>query len=140
MENTLTSEKSVEHPSTCLCGRCLARAFDAASWRERDRIARKIISARSREDLCRITPESRHFLREVLSLGYAPRTDKEALAKLLTAELLSIIPTDRLAAIEYQSGCIIKGARDFIEKLKSQLDSIAMIPIGERLLQSLARS
>jgi NleD-like pathogen effector protein (putative zinc metallopeptidase) len=140
MDNTLGSKKMLEHSSTCLCGQCLAREFNAKSWRERDRIARSIISARSLEELCRITPESRHFLREVLSLGYAPRKDKEALAKLLTAELLNGIQADKLAAIEYQSGSIIKGTRDFIEKVNSQLDSITAIPIGDRLLQSLSRS
>jgi Effector protein len=132
--------KSLDHSSTCLCGQCLARQFDAATWRERDEIARRIISARSLEDLCRVPAESRHLLREVLSLGYASRKDKEALDKILTAELLDKIPSEKLVSVEYQHKTVIKGTEEFIEKVRSLLDSIAAIPIGEGLLESLARS
>jgi hypothetical protein len=140
MENTFTLKKPADHSQNCLCGRCLPRKFDTASWRERDGIARRIVSACSLEELCRVTPESRHMLREVLSLGYAPQKDKDALAKLLAAELLDKIPAEKLATVEYQPRTIIKGPREFIEKVRSQLDTIAAIPIGERLLQSLSRS
>jgi Effector protein len=138
MENTFN--KSPDHPSTCLCGQCLARQLDAASWRERDRAARKILSALSLEDLCRVSAESRHLLREVLSLGYAPREDKEALDKILTAELLDKIPPEKLVSVEYQHKTTIKGTEEFAEKVRSLLDSIVSIPIGESLLESLARS
>jgi Effector protein len=138
MENTF--KKSPDHPSTCFCGQCLARQFDAAPWRERDKIARRIISALSLEDLCRAPAESRHLLREVLSLGYSPRKDKEALDKILTAELLDKIPPEKLVSVEYQRKTIIKGVEEFVEKVRSQLDSIAAIPIGGGLLESLARS
>jgi hypothetical protein len=138
MENTF--KKSPDHSSTCLCGRCLARQFDAASWRERDRVARQIISALSLEDLCRVAAESRHLLREALSLGYAPRKDKDALAKILAAELLDKIPPERLVSVAYQHKTIIKGTQEFVEQVRSRLDSIAAVPIGERLLESLARS
>ncbi|MBO0720408.1 MAG: hypothetical protein J2P41_06285 [Blastocatellia bacterium] len=122
----------------CLCGCCLARRFDKLSWRERDAIARRIIF--SAVDISAITPESRHLLREAMSLGYAPQEDKEALAGLLTAELLEKIPVDKLLTDEYRPGCIIKGAVDFVEKVKAQLDSLAAIPLGEALLRSLAGS
>jgi Effector protein len=138
MENTF--KKSLDHTSTCLCGQCLARQLDAASWRERDRVARRIIFALSLEDLCRVPAESRQLLREVLSLGYAPREDKEALDKILTAELLDKIPPEKLVLVEYQQKAIVKGTEEFVEKVRSRLDSIAAIPIGERLLESLARS
>jgi hypothetical protein len=146
MENIFTLKKSADHSQNCLCGRCLPRKFDTASWRERDGIARRIVSACSLEELRRITPESRHLLREVLSLGYAPQKDKDALAKLLTAELLDKIPAEKLATVEYQPRIIIKGSKgpggsgEFTEKVISQLAAIAAIPIGERLLQSLSRS
>jgi hypothetical protein len=138
MENT--SKKSPDHSSTCLCGQCLAPQLDAASWRERDRVARKIISALSLEALCRVPAESRHLLREAMSLGYAPLKDKEALDKILTAELLDKIPPEKLVSIEYQHKTIIKGTEEFVEKVRSHLDSIASITIGERLLESLAQS
>jgi Effector protein len=140
MKSLSESTKLLDHPSTCLCGQCLARQFDAASWRERDGVARRIISARSLEDLCRVPAESRHLLREVLSLGYAPQKDKDALDKILIAELLDKIPPDKLVSVEYQHKTIIKGTEEFVEKVISLLDSIAAIPIGEHLLQSLARS
>jgi Effector protein len=140
MKSLFEFTKPPDHPSTCLCGQCLARRFDGASWRERDRVARRIITALSLEDLSRTPAESRHLLREVLSLGYAPRKDREALDKILAAELLDKIPADKLVAVEYQPRTIIKGAQEFVEKVISQLDSIVSTPIGERLLQSLARS
>jgi Effector protein len=140
MKNPSESTKPSDHPSTCLCGQCLARQFDAASWRERDGVARKIISALSLEDLCRVPAESRHLLREVLSLGYAPRKDKEALDKILTTELLDKIPPEKLVSVEYQRQTIIKGTEEFVEKVRYLLDSIASILIGERLLESLVRS
>jgi Effector protein len=140
MKSPSEFNKSLDHSSSCLCGRCLARQLDAATWRERDGVARRIISALSLEDLCRVPAESRHLLREVLSLGYAPRKDKEALDKILTAELLDKIPPEKLVSVEYQHRTIIKGTEEFVEKVRSRLDSIAAIPIGEGLLQSLARS
>jgi len=140
MKSPSESTKLPDHQSTCLCGQCLSRQFDAASWRERDRIARRIISARSLEDLYRIPVEYRHLLLDVLSLGYAPRKDKDALDKILTTELLETIPAEKLVTVEYQSKTIIKGAEEFIEKVRSQLASIVAIPIGERLLKSLIRS
>jgi hypothetical protein len=140
MKNPSESTKPSDHRSTCLCGQCLARQFDAASWRERDGVARKIISALSLEDLCRVPAESRHLLREVLSLGYAPRKDKEALDKILTTELLDKIPPEKLVSVEYQRQTIIKGTEEFVEKVRYLLDSIASILIGERLLESLVRS
>src|SRR5262249_48295098 len=39
---------------------------------------------------------------------------------------------------EYQPGIIIKGAKDFVEKVKSRLDCIARVATGGRLLRSLA--
>jgi hypothetical protein len=126
------------HPVTCLCGLCIARRFDDAGRRDRSVIARRIVAASSVEDLCRLTAESRHQLREALSLGYAPVKEREALDKILTAELLEKIPAAELVVAEYQRGIVIKGAKDFVEKAQSHLDQIARVPTGGRLLRSLA--
>jgi len=126
------------HPVTCLCGACIARRLEAARWRDRGRVARQIVAATSVEELRRLPAESRHRLREVLSLGFAPGKEKAALEKILTAELLEKIPATELAVAEYQPGIIIKGAKDFVEKVRSQLDCIARVTIGGRLLRSLA--
>src|SRR5262245_58991539 len=109
------------HPGTCLCGLCMARRFDDAGRRDRSVIARQLVAASSVEDLCRLTAESRHRLREALSLGYAPVKEREALDKILTAELLEKIPAAELVVAEYQRGIIIKGAKDFVEKAQSRL-------------------
>ncbi|MCI0336961.1 MAG: type III secretion system effector protein [Acidobacteria bacterium] len=109
-------------------------------WRNRGRVARQIVVALSVEELRRIPPESRHCLREALSLGNAPRKDKESLNKILTAELLDNIPAKNLVMVEYQQGTIIKGSGDFVGKVRSQLDRIILLSIGRRLLQSLAQS
>src|SRR5882724_8859669 len=116
------------HPVTCLCGLCIARRFDDAGRRDRSVIARRIVAATSVEDLCRLAAESRHRLREALSLGYAPVKEREALDKILATELV---------VAEYQRGIVIKGAKDFVEKAQSLLDQIARVPTGGRLLQSL---
>jgi Effector protein len=126
------------HPLTCLCGLCIARRFEDAGRRDRSVIARQIVAASSVEDLCRSTAESRHQLREALSLGYAPVKERAALDKILTAELLEKIPAAELVVAEYQRGFVIKGAKDFVEKAQSHLDQIARVPTGGRLLQSLA--
>src|SRR5262249_45183323 len=101
------------HPVSCLCGLCLARRFDGAGGRDRSLIARRIVAASSVEDLRRLAAESRHRLREALSLGYAPVKEREALEKILTAELLEKKPATELVAAEYQLGIVIKGVKDF---------------------------
>jgi hypothetical protein len=126
------------HPVTCLCGLCIARRFEGAGARDRSVIARRLVAASSVEDLRRLAAESRHRLREALSLGYAPVKECEALDKILTAELLEKIPAAELVVAEYQRGIVIKGAKDFVEKAQSHLDQIARVPTGGRLLQSLA--
>jgi len=126
------------HQVTCLCGLCIARRFDGALSRDRSRVARQIVAASSVEDLCRLPAESRHRLREALSLGFAPGKEREALDKILTAELLGKIPAGELVVAEYQQGMIIKGSQEFVEKTRSQLDRIAGVATGEGLLRSLA--
>jgi hypothetical protein len=126
------------HPVTCLCGLCIARRFEGAGARDRSVIARRIVAARSVESLRRLAAESRHQLREALSLGYAPVKEREALDKILTAELLEKMTAAELVVVEYQRGIVIKGAKDFVEKSQSHLDQIARVPTGGRLLQSLA--
>lgn len=125
-------------PLPCLCVLCITRQLDAVWWRDRGRVARQIMAAFPVEELRRLPAESRRRLREALSLGFAPRKEQEALNKLLTAELLGKIPAAELAAAEYQMGIVIKGARNFVEKVRSQLDCIATVAIGKRLLRSLA--
>jgi NleD-like pathogen effector protein (putative zinc metallopeptidase) len=114
------------------------RWFDVAGGRDRSLIARRIVAASSVEDLRRLAAESRHRLREALSLGYAPVKEREALDKILTAELLEKIPAAELQAVEYQPGIVIKGAIDFVGKAQSHLGQIAGVPTGGRLLRSLA--
>src|SRR5262249_37485964 len=126
------------HQVTCLCGLCIARRFDGALSRDRSRVARQIVAASSVEDLRRLPAESRHRLREALSLGFAPGKERGALDKILTAELLGKIPAGELVVAEYQQGMIIKGSQEFVEKTRSQLDRIAGVATGERLLRSLA--
>jgi NleD-like pathogen effector protein (putative zinc metallopeptidase) len=126
------------HPVTCLCGLCIARRFDGAGRRERSLIVRRIVAACSVEDLRRLAAEIIHQLRDSLSLGFAPVKEREALDKILTAELLEKIPAAELVVAEYQRGIVIKGAKDFVEKAQSHLDQITRVPTGGRLLQSLA--
>jgi hypothetical protein len=114
------------------------RRLDGARSRDRSVIVRRIVAACSVEDLCRLAPESRHLLREALSLGYAPVKEREALDKILTAELLGKIPAAELAVGVYQRVIVIKGAKDFVGKAQSHLDQIASVPTGGRLLRSLA--
>src|SRR5262245_48545971 len=114
------------------------RLFEGAGGRDRSVIARRIVAASSVEDLRRLAAEIRHRLREALSLGYAPVKEREALEKILTAELLEKIPATELVVVEYQRGIVIKGAKDFVGKAQSHLGQIARLPTGGRLLRSLA--
>ncbi len=126
------------HSETCLCGQCLAWRLDGVRRRDRSRMARQIVAAISVEELRRLHGESRRRLREALSLGFAPGKEREALDKILMTELLENIPASELAVAEYQQGFIIKGAREFVEKVISHLGLIARVKTGGRLLESLA--
>ena len=126
------------HPATCLCGLCVARRLDGARSRERSVIGRRIVAACSVDDIRRLAAESRQRLREALSLGFAPVKEREALDKILTAELLDKTPAAGLVVAEYHGGIVIKGAKDFVEKTRLGLDEIARVPTGGRLLRSLA--
>jgi len=112
--------------------------LDGARSRDRSIIVRQMVAACSVEDLRRMAAESRHRLREALSLGFAPVKEREALDKILTAELLEKIPAAELVSVQYQRGIIIKGAKDFVEKTQWILDQVARVPMGGRLLRSLA--
>lgn len=114
------------------------RWFDGVRSRDRSVMVRRIVAAASVEDLHRLAAESLHRLREALSLGYAPVKEREALDKILTAELLEKIPAAGLVAVEYQAGIVIRGPIDFVEKAQSHLGLIASVPTGGRLLRSLA--
>jgi Effector protein len=114
------------------------RRLDGARGRDRSVIVRRIVAGSSVEELRRLPAESRHRLREALSLGFAPVKEREALDKILTAELLEKIPAEELVVTEYQRGIIVKGAKDFVEKAQSHLDQIARVLTGGRLLRSLA--
>jgi Effector protein len=114
------------------------RRLDGSRGRDRSVIVRQIVTVSSVEELRRLPAESRHRLREALSLGFAPVKEREALDKILAAELLEKIPAEELVVTEYQRGIVVKGAKDFVEKAQSHLDQIARVLTGGRLLRSLA--
>lgn len=125
------------HPPTCLCGLCVSGRLDGERRRDRSRVARQIIEASSAEDLLGLSADSRQRLREALSLGFAPEKEREALDKILMADLMATISSPALVVTEYQKGMVIKGDQEFIEKTQTQLDCIARTETGWRLLQSL---
>jgi hypothetical protein len=114
------------------------KRLDRAHGRERSVIARQIVAECSIEDLRQAAAEIRRRLQDALSLGFAPVKEQEALDKILTAELLEKTPASKLIAVEYQRGLIVKGDKDFVEKTQSSLEEIACVPMGGRLLGSLA--
>ncbi|HEX5082658.1 MAG TPA: M91 family zinc metallopeptidase [Blastocatellia bacterium] len=126
------------HPTTCLCAACVARRLDGARGRERSLIVRRIVAACSVEELRRLAAEIRHRMRDALSLGFAPVKEREALYKILAADLLEKIPAAELLAVKYQGGIIIKGDKDFVDKTQRRLEEIAGVPTGAGLLGSLA--
>jgi Effector protein len=125
------------HPVTCLCDPCVTWRLDGTRGRERSLIVRQIVAVCSVEDLRRLAAEIRHQLRDALSLGFAPVKEREALDKIMAAELLEKIPAAELLAVEYQRGIIVKGDKDFVAKTRLRLDEIACVPMGGRLLGSL---
>ena len=108
--------------------------------RSRGRIVRRIVAALTLEKLSQLPSELRRRMSDFLSLGFAPREEKEILDKLLMADLITKIPATELLEVEYQEGMIMKGAQKFVEQLKTQLDCLASLPTGKGLLVSLARS
>src|SRR5215510_12932772 len=113
------------HPPTCLCGICVSGRLDGVRRRDRSRVARQIIEAASAEDLLRLSADSRQRLREALSLGFAPEKERDALDKILMADLIATISPPALVVAEYQKGMVIKGDQEFVEKTQTQLDCIA---------------
>jgi hypothetical protein len=108
--------------------------------RSRGRVVRRIVAALTIEKLSQLPSEIRRRMQDVLSLGFAPRGEKEILDKILIADLITKIPATELHEVEYQKGMIMKGAQNFVEQVKSQLDCLASLPTGSELLKSLARS
>jgi Effector protein len=104
------------------------------------KVVRWIVSALTIEKLSQLPTEIRQRMRGALSLGYAPREEKEILGKILLADLVAKTPPTELREVEYQQGLIMKGAQKFVEQVRSQLDSLASLPTGRGLLMSLARS
>ncbi len=108
--------------------------------RSRGRVVRRIVASITIEKLSQLPSEIRQRMRDVLSLGYAPQGEKEILDKILMAELITKIPVTELLEVKYQQGIFMKGAQNFVEQVKSQLDCLTSIPTGQKLLKSLARS
>jgi NleD-like pathogen effector protein (putative zinc metallopeptidase) len=135
IEDRITKFNTIFDPRSSILD---PRWFDGVGGRDRSVIARRIVAASSVEDLRRLAAESRHRLREELSLGYAPVKEREALEKILAADLLEKIPAAELVVVEYQRGIVIKGAKGFVGKAQSHLDQIARVPTGGRLLRSIA--
>ena len=108
--------------------------------RSRWKAVRRIVSALTIGKLSQLPSEIRQQMRDILSLGYAPRREKEILDKILRADLIAKTPATELHEVEYQQGLVMKGAQIFVEQVKSQLDSLSSLPTGRELLMSLARS
>jgi hypothetical protein len=133
----MESTKSV-HPTSCLCGLCVAQRLYGGSPRDRSEVARQIVGAAAIEELRRLSADSRGRLRDALSLGVSPPEERVALRKLLKAELLEKIPEPALLTVEFQQGVVVTGAQDFVERARSDLDRIAQVEMGGLLLRSLA--
>src|SRR5687767_15087591 len=114
------------------------RRLDGARGREGSLISRRIVAACSVKDIQGLAPEIRHRLRDSLSLGFAPVKEREALDKILTAELLEKIPAPELIMVEFRRGIIVKGDKNFVDKTWESLEEIACVPMGEGLLGSIA--
>ncbi|MCI0665476.1 MAG: hypothetical protein L0220_30825, partial [Acidobacteria bacterium] len=125
---------------TCFCCQCIAQQLDTAPMRSRGGVVRKIVAALTIEKLSQLSSEIRHRMLDVLSLGYAPREEKDILDKILMADLITKIPATELHEVEYQQGMVMKGAQNFVEQVKSQLDLLTSLPTGRELFKSLARS
>jgi|GEM_PF-2220163 len=125
------AQETPPHPVPCVCAPCLNQQLDAASWRDRERLARKLVRSLSLEELRELPAETRRRLQDVLSAGCVSNADRRAVHKILAAELIEV---------EYQPRLTLKGPQDFIEKTRSHLDQIAATRTGKKLLRSLRRS
>ncbi len=97
------------HPATCLCPLCVADQFEGVERCDRSEIASQMVAASSVDELRRLPVESRARLREALSLGYSPGKERDALEKILMADLLAQIKETELVVSEYQPGLVIRG-------------------------------
>jgi hypothetical protein len=120
-------------PRVGLCSQAtwINQQLDQASPYSRDSVARQIVSSLSTEELRLLPAGTRRRLREHLSEGRITDADRQAVSKLLSADLVEV---------EYQERMVIKGPQDFVDTTKKHLSSLAQLPIGRKLFHSLHRS
>lgn len=109
----------------------VTQQLDQSSWRHVSRAARKIVDALSDEEIRLLPEETRKRLMHHISSGRITKADRQAVDKLLTAELVEV---------EVQQCIVIKGPAGFVNKTKSHLATLASLKLGQELLHSIRQS
>lgn len=109
----------------------IEQQLSQASWNQLPSVARKIVESLTQNELRLLPEETRGRLLHHLRSGRITKAGRNAVEKLITAELVEI---------EFQKRLIIKGKADFVETTKAHLFNIANLQLGSRLLFSLKKS
>lgn len=109
----------------------ISQQLEKASCRQIGQVARKIVNALSEAEIRVLPQDIRQRLLGHIKKGKITAADRQAVNKLLTADLVEI---------EYQDRIIIKGANDFAITTQAHLSQLTQIPIGRKLLESISKS
>ncbi len=133
MSPEISKERRKSSPTVALLSQAtwVNQQLDQASWRHVGSTARKIVDSLSAAELRLLPQQTRQRLMSHLSSGRITNASRKAVDKLLTVELVEV---------EYQQRITIKGPSEFVDKTKSHLTSLASLPIGQELFNSLRQS
>lgn len=98
---------------------------------QRERLARQIVEALSPDALRALPGPVRRLLRDQLSKGRITAADRQAVSKLLEADVVQL---------QFQPGLLVKGPHEFVAKTREHLTQLAQLPIGRKLFRSLQGS
>lgn len=112
-------------------GTWISQQLEQAACRQVGQVARKIVNDLSEEEIRSLPQDTRQRLLNYIKNGKITQADRQAVNKLLSADLVEIKYRDRI---------IIKGPNDFASTTQAHLTQLAQIPIGRKLLESIGKS
>ncbi|MEP7338217.1 MAG: M91 family zinc metallopeptidase [Acidobacteriota bacterium] len=133
MTPKISKKNNADRPAVALFSQAtrVTQQLEQASWRHVGSAARKIVDTLSAEEIRLLPEETRQRLMHHISSGRITKATRQAVNKLLTANLIEV---------EYQQRIVIKGPAEFVNTTKSHLASLTKLRLGQELLHSIGGS
>lgn len=125
--------RSISSPAVALLSQTtwVEQQLDQASERQTGQIARKIVKTLNSKEIRDLPNDIRNRLLACLKKGRITEADREAVNKLLAAELVEV---------KYQERITIKGTCEFADTAQIHLSTLTKIPLGRKLLDGITKS